>query len=233
MNCGYPTPDGPCQRERDTDASLCDRHRDTTLEQRIAAAKEMAEAAHSAKRTASLRPPPTEPEALLTDDQLAAIGSALIAHGVLFAIIGGAALNLHRAPVERTRDVDILVDRDPANLAKLAAALNALQARLWVGVAEPEGIATTWTPELLSAHQMFVNLLTSSGPLDVTYFPSGLEGGYQSIADSIVIIGVRDIQLPVASIGTIVASKTAAGRPKDVIAITKIRRWLNNQRDHK
>jgi hypothetical protein len=166
---------------------------------------------------------------LLAETQLVAIGRALTSNGVVFAIIGGAALGLYDAPVEATRDVDVLVDRASENLVRLAIALNELDARIWIGPRE-NPVPIRWTKELLLAHQRFINLVTSAGPLDINYSPDGLEAGYSLVADRIVTMMVRDVQLPVAPVDAIVASKTAAGRPKDIQAIAKIRRWMSTRK---
>jgi hypothetical protein len=202
MICGFPTPTGPCRRLSPGNARYCYLHEEATAQKKVEAA----------------------------NIQLAALGDALLSNGVVFALIGGAALGLYGAPVEATRDVDVLVDRDPENLTRLAVALNQIDARIWISPTE-EPIATTWTKELLAAHQRFVNLVTNEGPLDINYSPDGLEAGFALIADRIVTIGVRDIQMPVAPLEAIVASKTAAGRPKDVQAVAKIRRWLTTRKD--
>jgi hypothetical protein len=236
MICGFPTPTGPCGRPRPVDARYCYLHVHATGEQKLAAANVMAGvvregAARRSKTKRSVMNGESEVEQpLLTELQLAALGKALLSNGVVFALIGGAALGLYEAPVEATRDVDVLVDRDPENLSRLAVALNELDARLWVSPVE-EPIATRWTKELLAAHHRFINLVTIAGPLDINYSPDGLEAGFSLIADRIVTMRVRDIQIPVAPLDAIVASKTAAGRPKDVQAVAKIRRWLAARKD--
>jgi hypothetical protein len=230
MICGFPTPIGPCDRLPVVGARYCSEHLGATAQQKVAAAKAMASALrkNAALSVKSKTPPVDEP--LLTERQLVALGSVLLSNGVVFALIGGAALGLYEAPVEATRDVDVLVDRAPENLSRLATALNKIDARIWIGPNE-EPVLTFWTKELLSAHQRFINLVTSEGPLDINYSPSGLEGGYSLIADRIVTISVRNVQIPVAPLDAIVASKTAAGRPKDVQAVAKIRRWLATRKD--
>lgn len=228
--CRFPTPTGPCKRAPKDGHERCWQHVDATAVEKVAAAKEMA----LAIRGTALRRPVVVPDSSLrplSDTEVARIGAALLDHGVVFAIIGGAALNMYDAPVERTRDVDVLVDRSVANLGRLASALNAIDARIWVGPAEPDGVATGWSAELLGANQRFLNLTTAIGPIDINYAPDGLEGGYGDVADRVVTMALRDVLLPLAPLDAIVASKEAAGRPKDVAVLGKLRRWMRTRQD--
>jgi hypothetical protein len=236
MICGFPTPSGPCRRPKPVSARYCFLHAQATAEQKVESAKATAATlregfARSSKTKRKVeRVTPDAKQPLLTETQLAAIGTALLSNGVIFALIGGAALGLYEAPVEATRDVDVLVDRSPENLGRLAAALNQIDARIWISP-NVKPIATRWTKELLVAHQRFINLVTNAGPLDINYSPDGLEAGFSLIADRIVTIRVRDLHIPVAPLDAILASKTAAGRPKDVQAVAKVRRWLATRKD--
>ena len=54
---------------------------------------------------------------------------ALAEHGVDYVIIGGLAVQTH-GHVRTTVDIDVLPRPDPSNMARLADALNALEARI-------------------------------------------------------------------------------------------------------
>lgn len=163
----------------------------------------------------------------LSDEQLVSMATVLEANRVTYALIGGAGVQLHGVPIERTRDADILVERTPENLDRLARALNALGARLWVGPNDPDGLPVNWSPEILLIYEAVINTVTSNGPLDVNYRPDGIEGGYRQIADRVVTVRLLQVDVPVASLEDITRSKEAAGRDKDVRAVATIRKWMN------
>jgi len=147
-------------------------------------------------------------------------------HDVRFCLIGGAAIWLHGVPTEPTKDADILIDREPNNLGRLAGALTAMNARIWVGPHEPEGLAVPWNATFLAQIERFLNLVTDHGGLDVNYEPSGLPHGYQDVIQGIVRIKLGELLVPTASLEDILRSKEAAGRPKDLPKVRDIRAWL-------
>lgn len=55
--------------------------------------------------------------------------SELEGHGVEYALLGGAAMALHGYP-RMTKDIDLILPRDPRNNAKVMSALAALRGRL-------------------------------------------------------------------------------------------------------
>lgn len=77
----------------------------------------------------------------MPDLDIAAIVRVLEAHGVDFVVIGGAAAVVRDLPVPATVDIDITPSRSDANLERLAAAFDELDAALLT--AEPDG---TWFP---------------------------------------------------------------------------------------
>ncbi|HZU71206.1 MAG TPA: hypothetical protein VE990_00410 [Acidimicrobiales bacterium] len=79
----------------------------------------------------------------MSDEQIAAMAECLNRHGVDYILIGGGAALLHGAPIARTRDADIVPDKQAENLDRLASALREIEARLWVGPEEPEGLKMT------------------------------------------------------------------------------------------
>ena len=63
------------------------------------------------------------------DAEREALLKTLVAHGVLFVVIGGAGIQSHGRRYD-TLDIDVTPDRDEANLHRLADALNELDCRL-------------------------------------------------------------------------------------------------------
>lgn len=154
----------------------------------------------------------------MSDAQIAAIAECLNRFGVEYVVVGGAAAQLHGAPVERTRDADIVPARAAGNLDRLAGALQELAARLWVGPAEPEGVEITFDRKTLGQIAGFLNLITRHGPLDITCRPDGTDG-YPDLSRSAVMVRLLDIDVPVASLRDVIRSKEAAGRAKDLATL--------------
>ena len=98
---------------------------------------------------------PFAPELLLT---------TLAGHGVRFVLIGALAARLNGFP-RVTADADLAPARDHENLERLAAALRALDARVYTdGV--PEGLAFDCTAVTLARADGW-NLVTSAGRVDL------------------------------------------------------------------
>lgn len=144
-------------------------------------------------------------------------------HGVDYVLIGGLAATLHGSP-HVTTDVDITPDRDTGNLARLAAALEELDARIRVE-GESGGLPFDRSPEML-AGSMILNLTTRHGDLDLTFEPAGT-AGYRDLRRHAMEITVRGTAIPVASLADVIRSKEAAGREKDRLMLPTLRRLLD------
>jgi hypothetical protein len=150
----------------------------------------------------------------------------LIRHEVEFVVVGGFAVELWDVAVQPTVDVDITPERSQANLTRLAAALNELEALLRYGeetVAIPGGFNAQ---NLLD--MTVLNLSTSAGPLDLTIMPAGTEG-YPDLVRNASEIQYRGVAVPTASLEDVARSKEAAGRPKDVRTLPAIRAHLRRR----
>lgn len=166
----------------------------------------------------------TPPE--LDDDHVAVICRVLATHGVQFVVIGGVAARLHETGYV-TVDIDICPARNADNLRRLATALEELGARLRVE-GDPEGVAFDPHPDQL-ANVTTMTLLTRHGPLDLCFAPAGFTRGYDELAPRSVVVRVIDVDIPVASLGDVVLSKRAAGRPKDVVALPTLEAYLRRR----
>ena len=154
----------------------------------------------------------------MSDEQIAAVAECLNRHEVEYVVVGGGAAQLHGAPVIRTRDADVVPSNSGDNLDRLAAALREMDARVWVGPDEPDGLAMAFDRGTLGQIEGFLNLVTRFGPLDVTYRPDGT-GGYADLAQSVVVVKLLGVDVPIASLEDIIRSKEAAGRPKDIAVL--------------
>ncbi len=150
------------------------------------------------------------------DLDIAAIVRVLGAHGVEFVVIGGAAAIVRDLPVPATVDIDITPSRSDANLERLAAAFDELDAALLT--AEPDG---TWFPRRPVenwAQYDTLHLMTRFGLLDVVFLPDGAPAGYDDLvmaAERCAVLS-EDVTALVVTTRTWVRLKEASGRSKDL-----------------
>ncbi len=149
----------------------------------------------------------------------------LVEHDVHFVLIGGMGAVAHGSPLP-TRDVAVTPDASSENLGRLADALRALEARIRHPDI-PEGLAFSCDATSLAA-AIFWNLTTPYGDLDVSFTPAGTTG-YASLAADAEQFTFRGVAVQLASLESIVRSKTAANRPKDQRALPVLRELLAAQ----
>lgn len=152
-----------------------------------------------------------------------AVLSVLREHGVEFVVIGGFAVILHG--VERaTKDVDIVPEQSPENLARLWTALEALEAR-------PREL-TEFRPEELPMPFSLQGLLvgggnwvldTRLGRLDVMQWVSGIDSYEELRAGAYAEATPEAGEILFAGLDDLLAMKRAAGRDQDLMDITALR----------
>lgn len=152
---------------------------------------------------------------------------ALREEEIEFVLVGGMAAILH-GDVGVTVDVDIVPERTPENLDRLADALCLLGARIRTE-SEPGGLAFDCSGNFLRnlGPDSMLNLTTRAGDLDLTFRPSGTEGFADLLRDAIEIEAARGVRILVASLADVIRSKEAAGREKDRLALPRLRRLLD------
>jgi len=154
------------------------------------------------------------------DSERQALLEHLQRHRVEGIVIGGVAIQTHR-PAYRTDDVDFAPATDPANLRRLAAALNALDLELVVSRRAPRTTVVLphdyFTPCSLM-NQPFWNLATVFGDLDICFVAAGFPAGYEDLRPRATVQAVArtSIALPVASLADVEHSKRTVGREKDL-----------------
>lgn len=149
----------------------------------------------------------------------------LNAHEVEFVLIGGMAAALHGSDVV-TFDLDVAPKAARENLVRLAAALEALDARLRVA-GEPDGVRFDAHAELLGRTQI-LNLITRTGDLDVVMQPAG-SAGFDDLQRDALTISIGGVSVLVASLADVIRSKEAANREKDRAVLPALKR-LESQR---
>jgi hypothetical protein len=150
-----------------------------------------------------LRAAPLQADALLSE---------LAVHGVDFIVIGGFSLAAHGV-VRGTKDLDVTPSPDSENLARLAAALESLDAKLLVADDfDPSG-GGNWI------------LGTRLGRLDIMQDLDGIKDGYRTLRERAVTYELPGIgAFLFAGLDDLIAMKTAAGRDQDKIDIASLER---------
>jgi Nucleotidyl transferase AbiEii toxin, Type IV TA system len=148
--------------------------------------------------------------------------SVLQAHEVEFVIVGGFSLAAHGV-VRATKDIDIMPAPNPANLERLAHALEHLEATIDLGDIDPEELGITIDASGLARGGNFC-LLTVHGRLDVMQELSGVED-YAELRTSAVEASMPGVTGPLSFAGydTLLAMKSTAGRPQDLLDIEELR----------
>jgi hypothetical protein len=152
--------------------------------------------------------------------------AALNDHGVRYVLIGGFAAAVHGSPYVTT-DVDVTPASDAANLHRLSDALRALGALVRTDAA-PEGLTFDHDGVSLGRARVW-NLATRHGDLDLTFVPDGTTG-FDDLARDAEDVEILGIVVPVASLADVVRSKAAAGREKDRLQLSVLRRLLEDHR---
>lgn len=144
----------------------------------------------------------------------------LARHGVDFIVIGGVCANMHGAPL-LTFDLDIVHDRKPDNLERLAAALKELRAYYW------EHLNKRLEPEIrtmaLPGHHL---LDTDAGRLDLIGTVVGGKGYDELLSHTVLQQLDAELQVRLLDLPTLIEIKEATGRDKDKLAAMILKQTL-------
>jgi hypothetical protein len=155
--------------------------------------------------------------------------AALDRHGVWFVVFGSAGACLYGADLS-PGDLDICPALDRVNLIRLASALSELQARPRIiegWMTDEESL--TWRPDPLVESQFDHLFQTSLGDLDVVPRPYGPHGTsdrfeFDSLVDRADSVRVGSVDVRVAAVEDLVASKMSRRRTKDIEAMPELNR---------
>lgn len=139
---------------------------------------------------------------------------------VEFIVVGGMSAVLHGS-THVTLDLDICYRRTPANTARLAAALAPLnpQAR---GL--PPGLPFVLDARALQLGSNFT-LVIGSESLDLLGDMAAI-GGYEQVIKQAEDMEVAGYSVKVLSLAQLIATKEAAGRPKDLRVLPELKALL-------
>lgn len=140
----------------------------------------------------------------------------LARHEVDFVLVGGLAAQTH-GNTRMTNDVDVIPEPDPQNLARLAGALRALDARVLNPGHEDLEIDAT-----MFLRATIWQLATSHGDIDVLHEAPGA-APYVELRERALVIALGDLRVAVAGRDDLIRMKLARGRPvdrADVAALT-------------
>jgi hypothetical protein len=151
----------------------------------------------------------------------------LVQGQVEFVVVGGVSAMLQGVEVT-TLDLDICYRRSPENIARLARVLAPLQPRLR-GL--PPDLPFTFDERALQLGSNFT-LTVGTESLDLLGVMSAI-GGYEQIVNDAkeAIIGSYPVKL--LSLAHLIATKEAAGRPKDMLALPLLRAALEAKQQNK
>jgi hypothetical protein len=140
----------------------------------------------------------------------------LTANRVDFVVIGGIAAVLHGS-ARVTLDLDVCFSTEPENLVALGHTLIALNARLR-GVVDP----VPFVPDAATLRQVeTLTLVTDAGNFDILARPAG-SGSYAELRSGSEAMDAGGFTIRVASIDALMAMKSAAGRPKDLVDLAEL-----------
>jgi hypothetical protein len=143
---------------------------------------------------------------------------ALSRHAVGYVIVGGLAVQTH-GHVRTTVDIDVYPSPDPANLARLADALNELDARILNPGSEHLKIDARTLPRAA-----LWQLATRHGAIDVLFEAPGAPP-YKELRARALEIKLGELELAVVGRDDLINMKRASARPvdlEDVAALTQL-----------
>ena len=151
--------------------------------------------------------------------------SALKNESVSFIIIGGVAATLHGS-ARLTNDLDVVYERSPENIERLARALAPLNPYLR---GAPPGLPFRFDPPTIKRGLNFT-LTTDLGDLDLLGELTGV-GSFAAVARESIEATLFGTDYRFINLDGLIRSKRAAGRAKDLEVVAELEA-IREERDH-
>ena len=142
--------------------------------------------------------------------------AALLRAEVRFVLIGVEGVNHYAraaGTVFTTHDRDLFLPSDAANEQRALQACSAMGMHLWCGDEPLGGPFDLDLAERVVERRALVRATGQTIEVDLTLVMAGFE--FEPVWAERRLFRVRDIEVPVARLAHIIASKAAAARPKD------------------
>lgn len=133
----------------------------------------------------------------------------LAGHGVDYVLVGGLAVQTH-GHTRTTFDVDVLPRPEPGNLARLATALEEMEAEVLNPGSEDVEISAAMLPRAT-----LWQFATRHGLLDVVHDAPGAPP-YGELRSRALEVKLGDVEVAVAGRDDLISMKRARGRPEDL-----------------
>jgi len=150
--------------------------------------------------------------------------AALVAGNVRFVVVGGVAGTVHGS-ARLTIDIDICYDTAPDSVARLVGILHGWHAYL-------RGVERG-LPFVLDARALRITpvmtLTTDMGDIDILDIIAGV-GAYPDAVAASEVVTIGAIEFRVLTLPALVASKRAAGRPRDTEHLIELEALLAMRR---
>lgn len=140
--------------------------------------------------------------------------------GVEVVVIGGLAAQAHGS-ARITQDTDFIYRRTPENIDRLVRALAPHRPYLR---GAPPGLPFRFDAATVQRGLNFT-LTTAMGDVDLLGEAAGI-GGYDEVLSGTITLSVFGRDVLVLDLPTLIRSKRAAGRPKDLEAIAELEALL-------
>lgn len=140
----------------------------------------------------------------------------LVGARVDFLVVGGLAATIHGS-ARLTQDVDVVYARSDDNIARLVTALEPYQPYLR---GAPPGLPFAWCTATVRRGLNFT-LTTTVGDIDVL---GEIVGGglYEALVEHTVVVDLFGHACKCLDLPTLIATKRAAGRPRDLEAVAEL-----------
>jgi len=153
---------------------------------------------------------PSPPERPL---DLMALLETLARHRVEYLIVGGVAVQVH-GHRRTTKDLDVVPSRGADNYARLAAALDELEARP-LGVDPGKVALPTADPDRLRIAAIVPPLVTRHGEIHILNEPKGA-APYEEMRRRALTIELDGIEVAIVGVDDLIRMKRASGRQEDL-----------------